>query len=198
MKKFFLAIKLLFIYVRALLIAHLHYDIDFFKDSKYFKGGKYGRFTANGWQWVIDDYKACRRSKINENVRWPVSDKIKIVCPENIKFHADDLNNFQSFGIYIQAIGKITIGHGSYIAPNVGLITANHDFMDLENHTKAKPINIGERCWIGMNSVILPGVNLADGTVVGAGSVVTKSFEEKNCVIAGNPAKIIKKYQLKA
>jgi acetyltransferase-like isoleucine patch superfamily enzyme len=43
-----------------------------------------------------------------------------------------------------------------------------------------------------MNAVILPGVTLGDHTIVGAGSVVTKSFENGNCVIAGNPAKIIK------
>ena len=44
-----------------------------------------------------------------------------------------------------------------------------------------------------MNSIILPGVKLGDKTIVGAGSIVTKSFEEGNCVIVGNPAKIIKK-----
>ena len=43
-----------------------------------------------------------------------------------------------------------------------------------------------------MNTVILPGVSLGDHTIVGAGSVVTKSFQEGNCVIAGNPAKVIR------
>jgi acetyltransferase-like isoleucine patch superfamily enzyme len=43
-----------------------------------------------------------------------------------------------------------------------------------------------------MNSVILPGVELGDFTVVGAGSVVTKSFKDGYCVIAGNPAKVIR------
>ena len=95
-------------------------------------------------------------------------------------------------GNYFQAIGKITIGHGTYIAPNVGLITANHDLTNLDIHLEPKPIVLGEKCWIGMNSVILPGVTLGEGTIVGAGSVVTKSFLEGHCVIAGNPAKKIR------
>ncbi|WP_333558948.1 DapH/DapD/GlmU-related protein [Enterococcus lactis] len=52
---------------------------------------------------------------------------------------------------------------------------------------------MGEQCWIGMNSVLLPGIILGPKTIVGAGSIVTKSFKEGNCVIAGNPAKVIRK-----
>jgi len=51
-------------------------------------------------------------------------------------------------------------------------------------------VRIGEKCWIGMNSVILPGVTIGDNTVVGAGSVVIKSFPDGNCVIAGNRLKL--------
>ena len=59
-------------------------------------------------------------------------------------------------------------------------------------HQEAKEVVIGENCWLGMNSVILPGVSLGDNTIVGAGSVVTKSFMDGNCVIGGNPARIIR------
>ena len=87
---------------------------------------------------------------------------------------------------------NIQIGKGTYIAPNVGLITANHDPQKLDNHLPSKPIKLGENCWIGMNSVILPGITLGDHTIVGAGSVVTKSFPEGYCVVAGNPAKLLR------
>lgn len=131
--------------------------------------------------------------RTNTFVPWPVSPRIGVVCPENISFHPDDLNNFQGFGNYYQAIGKITIGRGTYIAPNVGIITSNHSLDNLDNHDEPRPVTLGEKCWIGMNSTILPGVTLGPHTVVGAGSVVTKSFPEGNCVIAGNPAKVIRR-----
>jgi acetyltransferase-like isoleucine patch superfamily enzyme len=62
----------------------------------------------------------------------------------------------------------------------------------LEERADSKPITLGISCWVGMNSVILPGVSLGDHTIVGAGSVVTKSFPDGFCVIAGNPAKLIR------
>ena len=135
----------------------------------------------------------CKKYNINQTVPWPVSSQIRIINPSNIIFDPDDLNNFQGFGNYFQAIGKITIGRGTYIAPNVGLITSNHNLEDLDKHDPPKPIYLGEKCWIGMNSMILPGVTLGPHTIVGAGSVVIDSFEKGNCVIAGNPAKIVKK-----
>ena len=55
----------------------------------------------------------------------------------------------------------------------------------------AKPIHIGDNCFIGCNSIILKGTKLGSGCVVGAGAVVSGEFAD-NSVIVGNPAKCIK------
>ena len=169
----------------------------FVYEKKYLKGkwfdGKIGGLCAQGWKWVTIDAIHRGFFGVNKEAKFPISFRNTVVFPENIIFHPDDLNNFQSAGIYIQAAGKVVIGKGTFIAPNVGIITSNHNFNNLELHDNPKDVVIGENCWIGMNSVILPGVTLGNHTIVGAGSIVTKSFGEGNCVIAGNPARIIKK-----
>ena len=53
------------------------------------------------------------------------------------------------------------------------------------------PITIGSNCFIGAGTLVLLGVTLADNIIVAAGSVVTKSFQESNIIIGGNPAKKI-------
>ena len=165
-------------------------------DKKYICGkwfnSPYRGLGAIGWEWIVNDYRSCKLLGVNHDVPWPCSPRVQVVCPENITFHPDDLNNFQTFGSYFQAIGKISIGRGTWIAPNVGIITSNHDIHNPDKHLLPKEVVIGEHCWIGMNSMILPGVTLGSHTIVGAGSVVTMSFPEGNCVIAGNPARIIK------
>jgi len=133
--------------------------------------------------------------RFNKHVPWPISPSFFISNPKNIFFDPGDLNNFQSPGCYFQNFSaSIYLGKGSYIGPNVGLITANHDPRNLVFHHEGKDIHVGERCWIGMNSVVLPGVRLANGVVVAAGSVVTRDVEIENCLVAGVPAKIVKRY----
>ena len=94
-------------------------------------------------------------------------------------------------GNYILGAGEIHIGNYVRVATNVGLLSSNHDLYD-QNQSHDKTIKIGDYSWIGMNSIITAGVELGPRTIVGAGSVVTKSFPDGFCVVAGNPAKMVK------
>lgn len=91
---------------------------------------------------------------------------------------------------YFQGINGIQIGDDTIFAPGIKIISANHDPKDLARHIPADPIKIGKKCWLGVSAIILPGVELGDGTVVGAGAVVTRSFPA-NSILVGNPAKNI-------
>ncbi len=89
--------------------------------------------------------------------------------------------------------GGITIGDNCFIGHNVTLATLNHDINPNNRATMhPKKITIGNNVWIGSDSTILPGIIIEDGAIIGAGSVVTKNVS-KNTIVAGNPAKIIKK-----
>ena len=165
----------------------------FFYDKKYITG-RWFTESDDGWFYILRSFYWQKVLRVNSRVPFPIHPGNKISKFERIHFHPDDLNNFQNYGIYFQNFdADIYIGKGSYIAPNVGLITSNHDPLNPDKHLKGEDIVIGEKCWLGMNSVILPGVQLGDNTVVAAGAVVTKSFEEGNCIIGGVPAKVIKK-----
>ena len=92
----------------------------------------------------------------------------------------------------------IVIGDGTSVTANCGIFDIIHPYEDIsvnprKNNIKTKPISIGNNCLIGMNSVILPGTRLGNHCVVGANSTVSGVFPDY-CVIAGSPAKIIKKY----
>ena len=132
-----------------------------------------------------------RLFRLKPGVTWPVHVTSRVVCPFRVK------RGFASYpgdmpGCYIQAINGIEIGDEVLFGPGVGLISANHDVRTMHGHLPSAPIVIGNRCWIGMNALVLAGVRLGDHTVVGAGAVVTKSFPDGYCVLAGNPARVIK------
>jgi acetyltransferase-like isoleucine patch superfamily enzyme len=79
----------------------------------------------------------------------------------------------------------VIIGEGSYLA--FGATILCHDM----SRNKSEPVIIGKNCFIGANSIILPGVKIGDEVVVAAGAVVTKNVDN-NTIVAGNPAKPIK------
>ena len=92
----------------------------------------------------------------------------------------------------IEAI--ITIGENSWIGCNVSFVCITHEIDKREKRAGKpifKPIKVGNGCWIGADVTILPGVSIADGCIVGAGAVVTRSTQPDG-LYAGNPAKRIK------
>ena len=96
-----------------------------------------------------------------------------------------------SGGCYFQGLNKIIIDDDTIFAPGVKIISANHDQENLSKMIHSEPIEIGKKCWIGANAIILPSVKLGDNVIVAAGSVVNKSFPD-NLLIGGNPAKVIR------
>jgi acetyltransferase-like isoleucine patch superfamily enzyme len=114
----------------------------------------------------------------------------------NVKLGKNVFLNFNS--VFLDTC-SITIGDRTLVGPNVSFFSAMHPLdplvrNGLQGPELGKEIHVGEDCWIGGNVVILPGVTIGKGSVVGAGSVVTKSVPDFT-VVAGNPARIIRKIE---
>ena len=165
--------------------------LSFFYDNKYLYG-KYFDEQRYGFVWAWRCIPSLIRKR-KLGIKWPVVNTCRIPSGKNIQFANSSLNIFQQPNCYFQNYhGKIIIGENVWIAQNVGIITENHNPRNPDEHLAPRDVIIGDSCWIGMNAVILPGVVLGPHTTVGAGSIVTHSFPGY-CIIAGNPAKIIKK-----
>jgi acetyltransferase-like isoleucine patch superfamily enzyme len=178
--------------ILRMLTPFLRVVLRIFFEKRYLQGRHFEGALA-GYIWGLRAVWTRNILRLDKTYPFPVALGARISNPRNISFHPDNLDNFQSPGLYLQNFaGHITLGHGCYLAPNVGIITANHDPLSLDDHLDAQDVVIGEECWIGMNCVILPGVVLGPRTVVGAGSVVTRSFTDGNAIIAGAPARLIK------
>lgn len=110
----------------------------------------------------------------------------------NIKFGK---NVFVNFNCTFLDCAEIEIGDNCMIAPDVKLYTAIHPTNPEERNTEietAKPIKIGPNCWIGGGAIILAGVEIGEGTTIGAGSVVTRNIPSR-VIAVGNPCRVIKK-----
>ena len=97
---------------------------------------------------------------------------------------------------YIGCSGKITIGKNVMMSPRVGLYAENHIFDSTakpmkEQGVKRDSIIVEDDCWLASNVIILAGVTIGKGSILAAGSVVTKDVPPYT-VVAGNPARVIK------
>lgn len=86
--------------------------------------------------------------------------------------------------------GSIAIGEDTQIGPGCLITTTEHDY-DHTLEARFRPVSIGKRVWIGANVTILPGVEIGDFSVIGAGSVVMKSIRPR-CMALGVPARVVK------
>lgn len=132
----------------------------------------------------------------NRRVPWPVH-FTSIVTGEKFITIGYNTAPGASIGNYIFASYEAPIHIGSYtvIASNVCVGSYNHDIYNISEYTTKGGIYIGDYCWIAANAVVLSGVKLGDHTVVAAGAVVNRSFPEGFCILAGNPARIVKKIE---
>jgi maltose O-acetyltransferase len=134
--------------------------------------------------------------KINYDVPFQVHFTSKLTGYQNIKFNGNPEKPMISFavsgGCYyaISPNATLEIGEGTIWAYNFNIQTSNHNPQNFDLPLE-KNIKIGRHCWIGGNVSILAGVELGDHVIVGANSVVTKSFPG-NVIIGGCPAKILK------
>lgn len=109
----------------------------------------------------------------------------------NVHFGKDVLINFNCNFV---DDGEISIGDNCMVGPNVTFATAIHPNSPKLRESKLqynKPITIEKNVWIGASATILPGVTVGEGSIIGAGSIVTKDVEP-NTVVVGNPARKIR------
>ncbi|MCJ8208914.1 sugar O-acetyltransferase [Mucilaginibacter sp. RS28] len=116
-------------------------------------------------------------------------------------FHCDyGYNIYAGENVYFNVncvvldVMKVSIGNNVFCAPAVQIYTATHPLDAIERRSTefAKPVTIGDDCWIGGGSIICPGVTIGNRCVIGAGSVVTKDIPDDSLAV-GNPAKVIRK-----
>ena len=104
-------------------------------------------------------------------------------------------NFFSNHNLVILDCAPVKFGDNVLIAPNCGFYTAGHP-IDKDDRRQfleyAFPITVGNDVWFGGNVIVMPGVNIGNNVIVGAGSVVTKDIPS-DCIAYGNPCRVIRK-----
>lgn len=105
-------------------------------------------------------------------------------------------NNFlANYNLTVLDVGEVRIGDSVWIGPNTDIYTVNHPLTATgrrQRLARVEPVVIGNDVWIGGKVTITPGVTIGNNVVVAAGAVVTKDVPD-NSLVAGVPAKVIRK-----
>ena len=107
------------------------------------------------------------------------------------------IGDYSGIGVNRELNGPVTIGKYVMMGSEVVVYTRNHSSsrtdipMQNQGYDSVRPVIIGDDVWIGRRVIILPGVQIGEGCIIGAGAVVAKDIPPYS-VVVGNPAKIIK------
>lgn len=149
----------------------------------------------------LDTQRHCScevRQLISEITGRPVPSSTEIRVP----FYSDYGRNiklgervFINANVMMVDLGGITIEDDALIGPGAYLISVNHQLKpEHRKELELKPVVIKKNAWIGAKATILPGVTVGENAVVAAGAVVSRNVPA-NTVVAGVPAKVIKKIE---
>ena len=147
-----------------------------------------------------------KRQKILQEILGKMGENCRIQGP--VFFHYGSHTRigdrfFANFNLTIQDDSLVTIGDDCNFGPNVTIVTPVHPMLADERKQMAdedgiprhlcyaKPVVIGNDCWLGANVVVCPGVTIGDRCVIGAGSVVTRDIPSDSFA-AGNPCRVIR------
>jgi len=128
--------------------------------------------------------KCGKNVNVSKGARFGIGTKIQI-------------GNNSSIGMNCKVPDDMIIGNDVMMGPNVIIFSSNHNFdrtdipMISQGMRKYPPVVIEDDVWIGANVIVLPGIRIKKGTIVGAGTVLTKEFPEYS-IVGGNPGKLLK------
>jgi acetyltransferase-like isoleucine patch superfamily enzyme len=146
---------------------------------------------------ILDRFRSALMSRSRRALRSlgngvEIQPSVRFVFPEHIEI-GDHV--YIGPGSYLNGRGGLAIGDHVIMAPDVAIMTSMHRFRDAEmvpydQVETLRPVRIGRCVWLGMRAMVLPGVEIGEGSIVGAGAVVTKSIPSCS-IVAGNPARVI-------
>lgn len=146
----------------------------------------------------------------------PFSNKIRILCVRHIFKYCGkistinrmayfgtgkdiEIDDYSGIGENCVIPNNTIIGKYVMMAPQVHIVANNHNFDDTEtpmcfqgSHKNPPVTIIEDDCWIGVRVIMTPGRHVKKGTIVAAGAVLTKDFDEYS-IVGGNPARLIRK-----